>query len=80
MAVKATNDFESDMARRFGGSSADSAADEVRPCAAAHMTHVTAMCDAFACVTAVIEHSCDWGHFWRSQKPSALLVVLAMLK
>ena len=37
VAVKATNDFESDMARRFGGSSADSAADEVRPCAAAHV-------------------------------------------
>ena len=29
MAVKATNDFESDMARRFGSSGADSAADEV---------------------------------------------------
>ena len=29
VAVKATNDFESDMARRFGGSGADSAADEV---------------------------------------------------
>ncbi|CAL5224462.1 g7153 [Coccomyxa viridis] len=28
VAVKATNDFESDMARRFGGSGADSAADE----------------------------------------------------
>lgn len=32
VAVKATNDFESDMAKRFGGSSADSAADEVSPC------------------------------------------------
>ncbi len=30
VAVKATNDFENDMARRFDGSGADSAADEVR--------------------------------------------------
>ena len=29
VAVKATNDFESDMAKRFGGSGADSAVDEV---------------------------------------------------
>jgi len=29
VAVKATNDFENDMAKRFGGSGADSAADEV---------------------------------------------------
>ncbi len=36
VAVKATNDFEADMARRFGGDahgSAESAADEVGPCA-----------------------------------------------
>ena len=29
VAVKATNDFENDMARRFGGSGVDPAADEV---------------------------------------------------
>lgn len=42
VAVKATNDFENDMAKRFGGSGADSAADEVPtyPASVQDLSHV----------------------------------------
>ena len=33
------------------------------------------MCDWVTCMTAIVEDSCDRGHFWGSQQPIASLLV-----